>query len=51
MLSKGLGEKFNFDCTVRSNKGKKVIVISNNTYPIFYDLVIPYILPAASLEV
>lgn len=51
MLSKGLREKFNLDCTVRSNKGKKVIVISNNTYLIFLDLVNPYIIPAASLEV
>ena len=37
--------KFNFDCEIRSNKGKKVIVIKNNSYPLFYKLVNPYILP------
>jgi len=44
-LSYGLKSKFNFDCTVRSNKGKKVIVLSNDTYPLFYELVNPYIIP------
>ena len=44
-LSNGLKAKFNFDCSVRSNKGKKVIVINNNSYPLFLDLVNPYIIP------
>lgn len=43
-LSNGLKAKFQLDCSVRANKGKKVIVINNNTYPLFYDLVNPYII-------
>lgn len=38
-----LTEKFNLECEVRSNKGKKVIVIKN--YPVFISLVDPYIIP------
>jgi hypothetical protein len=45
MLSNELMAKFNFECELRSNKGKKVIVISNNSYPLFYELVIPFIIP------
>lgn len=45
MMSKELTEKFYFECEIRSNKGKKVIVISNNSYPLFYKLVDPYIIP------
>jgi hypothetical protein len=45
MLSNGLKEKFNFDCSTRLNKGRKVIVINNNSYPLFFDLVNPYIIP------
>lgn len=45
ILSKELKAKFNFDCEIRSNKGKKVIVITNNSYPLFYNLVNPHILP------
>ena len=44
MLSVELTNKFNFECGIRSNKGKKVIVISNNSYPLFYKLVNPYII-------
>lgn len=43
-LSKELIAKFNFDCEVRSNKGKKVIVIKSVSYPIFKSLIDPYIL-------
>jgi hypothetical protein len=45
MLSKELKAKFNFECELRSNKGKKIIVISNNSYPLFYELVSPFIIP------
>lgn len=45
LLSIGLKEKFLLDCKIRSNKSKKIIVISNNSYPLFCDLVNPYILP------
>lgn len=45
MLSKELMAKFNFQCEIRSNKGKKVIVISNDSYPLFDKLVNPYIIP------
>ena len=45
MLSKELMAKFNFECELRSNKGKKIIVISNNSYPLFYELVSPFIIP------
>ena len=45
MLSNELIVKFNLECELRSNKGKKVIVISNNSYPLFLELVNPFILP------
>jgi hypothetical protein len=45
MLSNELIAKFNLECELRSNKGRKVIVISNNSYPLFYELVSPFILP------
>lgn len=35
-------DKFNLDCEIRSNKGKKIIVIKN--YSIFISLVDPYII-------
>jgi LAGLIDADG DNA endonuclease family len=44
-LSNGLETKFKLDCSIRSNKGKKIIVIHNNSYPLFYELVNPYIIP------
>ena len=44
MLSNELIVKFNLECELRSNKGKKVIVISNSSYPLFLELVYPYIL-------
>jgi hypothetical protein len=42
-LSKQLSIKFNLLCEVRSNKGKKVIVISNNSYQTLYNLIDPYL--------
>jgi len=45
ILSYGLIAKFYLDCSVRLNKGKKVIVINNHSYPLFLDLVSPYIIP------
>jgi hypothetical protein len=38
-------EKFDLDCEVRSNKGKKVIVIKSVSYPTFLSIIDPYILP------
>jgi len=45
IMSQQLVEKFNLDCEVRSNKGKKVIVIKSISYPTFLSLIDPYILP------
>ena len=45
VMSKELMEKFNFECELRSNKSKKVSVISNNSYPLFYKWINPYIIP------
>ena len=44
-MSQELGEKFSLNCEVRSNKGKKVIVIKSDSYPDFLKLVDPYIIP------
>ena len=44
-MSQELGEKFALNCEVRSNKGKKVIVIKSDSYPDFLKLVDPYIIP------
>lgn len=44
-MAQQLAEKFNFDCEVRSNKGKKVIVIKSASYPTFLSLIDPYIIP------
>ena len=43
MLSNELIAKFRFECEIRSNKGKKIIVINNNSYPLFYELVNPFL--------
>ena len=40
-----LSEKFNLDCEIRSNKGKKIIVIKSSSYSTFLSLIDPYILP------
>jgi len=44
-MSNELIKKFNFNCEVRSNKGKKIIVIKSESYPLFRALVDPYIIP------
>jgi ribosomal protein L7/L12 len=44
-MSQQLIEKFNLDCEVRSNKGKKVLVIKSVSYSTFLSLIEPYILP------
>jgi ribosomal protein L7/L12 len=44
-MSQQLIEKFDLDCGVRSNKGKKVIVIKHVSYTTFLSLIDPYILP------
>lgn len=43
-MSKELMEKFNLDCEVRSNKGKKVIIIKGRSYTLFRKITDPYII-------
>jgi len=40
-----LSNKFKFECEIRLNKGKKIIVIKSISYPLFQELVVPYIIP------
>jgi hypothetical protein len=44
IMTQQIMEKFNLDCEVRSNKGKKVIVIKSSSYSAFLLLIDPYIL-------
>jgi LAGLIDADG DNA endonuclease family. len=44
-MSQELSEKFKLNCEVRSNKGKKIIVINSISYSLFRKLVDPYLLP------
>jgi hypothetical protein len=44
-MSIELKEKFLFNCEVRFNKGKKIIVIKSESYNKFLDLIDPYIIP------
>ena len=44
-MAKELSEKFDLQCDIRSNKGKKVIVISSVSFSTFYELVAPFIIP------
>jgi hypothetical protein len=44
-MAKELSLKFNFNVHVRSNKGKKIIVINKESYLLFRELIDPYILP------
>jgi hypothetical protein len=44
-LATELASKFHFKCEVRSNKGRKIIVINSVSYPLFRKLVDPYVLP------
>ena len=43
-MSKELNKKFNLDCEIRSNKGKKIIVINSISYLTFRKLVDPHII-------
>lgn len=42
-LSNLLSNKFKLVCEIRSNKGKKVIVIKNSSYQTLYNLIDPYL--------
>lgn len=44
-MSKELSNKFNFSCQLRSNKGKKIIVINSVSYPLFRNIIDPYLIP------
>jgi hypothetical protein len=44
IMAQQIMEKFNLDCEVRSNKGKKVIVIKSSSYSTFLLLIDPYII-------
>lgn len=44
-MAQQLSEKFNLDCEIRSNKGKKIIVIKSSSYSTFLSLIDSYILP------
>lgn len=44
-MAKELSLKFNFNIHLRSNKGKKVIVINNESYPLFRELINPNMIP------
>ena len=44
-MSIELNQKFKLDCEVRSNKGRKIIVIKSSSYLTFRELVDPYIIP------
>jgi hypothetical protein len=44
-MANDLSNKFNFSCDIRSNKGKKIIIINSISYTIFIDLIDPYIIP------
>lgn len=46
MMSKQLAEKFNLETSIRTNKNKKIIVISHNSYSTIKTLINPYIIPA-----
>jgi hypothetical protein len=39
-----LNLKFNLNCEIRSNKGKKIIVIKSISYSLFRSLIDPYII-------
>ena len=44
-MAQQLRNKFNLDCELRSNKGKKIIVLKSPSYSTFLSLIDPYILP------
>ena len=44
-MAEQLSIKFDLEVEVRSNKGKKVIIIKSDSYPAFLSLIDPYIIP------
>ena len=44
-MSQELKNKFNFNCEIRSNKERKIIVINSISYPLFIKLVDPHLIP------
>jgi hypothetical protein len=44
-MANDLSNKFNFNTEVRSNKGKKVIVVKSESYSLFRSNIDNYILP------
>ena len=44
-MTKELSDKFKFNTEIRSNKGKKVIVIKSESYSLFRSNIDNYILP------
>jgi LAGLIDADG DNA endonuclease family len=44
-MAKELSYKFNLECELRTNKGKKIIVIKSQSYDMFISLVSSYIIP------
>jgi LAGLIDADG DNA endonuclease family len=43
-MSQELSNKFNLSCGIRTNKGKKIIIINSVSYSIFRNLVDPYLI-------
>ena len=44
LMSQQIRNKFNLLCEVKSNKNKKIIVIKDESYQAFYDLIDPYLI-------
>jgi LAGLIDADG DNA endonuclease family len=44
-MSQSLMNKFNFNCEVRTNKGKQIIIIKSESYNLFIKQVEPYMIP------
>jgi hypothetical protein len=44
-MANELSEKFKFNTDVRSNKGKKIIVIKSESYSLFRSKIDDYIIP------
>ena len=43
IMAEQLSRKFNLLCEIRSNKEKKIIVISDSSYKTLYNLIDPYL--------
>ena len=44
-MAKELSSKFDLECEIRSNKGKKIIVVKSDSFFKFIELVDPFIIP------